>query len=342
MNQRQAVRCLALVGATGAVGQEVIKILQQRRFPADEVRFFASSRSAGEKLEFGDREIKVEALKKDCFRGVEVAIFTAGGAISREWGPQAVQSGALVIDNSSAFRQQPDVPLVVPEVNPHALRQRPARGLIANPNCSTIQMVVVLKPLLERAGLKRVVVSTYQSVSGAGRRAIDELGGQVAALFNGQDPLCEVFPHRIAFNCLPQIGDFLPEGDTQEERKIVEETRKILEQPQLGVSATTVRVPVFVCHSESVNIELERPLSADEARQLLEKAPGVRVVDIPEKRLYPMLLEATGLDEVLVGRIRRDPSVPHGLNCWIVADNLRKGAALNAVQIAELYLRAGW
>ncbi len=330
---------VAVVGATGLVGEEMVRVLEERRFPVARLLPLASERSVGKVIQFGGRTVDVQTLGPDAFKGVDVALFSAGGAVSREYGPIAADSGAVVIDNSSTFRMEADTPLVVPEVNPQALDALPRRRIIANPNCSTIQMVVVLKPIHDAAKIKRVVVSTYQSVSGAGKEAIDELTIQTQALLAGRDSESNVFPHRIAFNCLPQIDVFRPDGYTKEEHKMIWETCKIMEDPSIKVTATTVRVPVYYGHSESVNIETERPLSAETARTLLERAPGVAVVDDPAELLYPLASESAGRDEVFVGRLRGDPTVPHGLNCWIVSDNIRKGAATNAVQIAERLLQ---
>jgi len=327
---------VAVAGATGAVGEEMLSILEERRFPCDEVRCLASERSRGKRLEFRGEQLTVDVLGEDSFDGVDVALFSAGGARSLRFAPAAVRSGAVVVDNSSAFRMDPDTPLVVPEVNPHAIARH--RGIIANPNCSTIQMVVVLKPLHDVARILRIVVSTYQSVSGTGKRAMDELARQTTSLLNFQEIERKVYPHRIAFNCLPHIDEFLENGYTKEEMKMVNETRKIMEDDSIAITATTVRVPVFHSHSESVNIETERPLTAKQAREILAEAPGVAVVDNPAASEYPLAIHAAGRDEVFVGRIREDFSVAHGLNMWIVADNLRKGAALNAIQIAEMLL----
>jgi aspartate-semialdehyde dehydrogenase len=330
---------VAVVGATGAVGQEMVEVLEERKFPVKELRLFASERTAGDTLTFQDRSLTVKLLSKDAFTGVDIALFSAGEEVSREYAPVAVSAGAVVIDNSAEWRMNPDVPLVVPEVNPEAAFSH--HGIIANPNCSTIQMVVALKPLHDAARIKRIVVSSYQSVSGTGKEAMDELMDQSRALLSFQEAVAHVYPFQIAFNLLPQIGSFDPQGNSSEEMKLVNETRKIMEDDTIRISATTVRVPVFRAHSESVNIETERKLSANEARALLATAPGVMVFDDPQRKVYPMPLEVSGTDEVYVGRIREDASVESGLNLWIVADNLRKGAALNAVQIAEKLIRAG-
>ena len=330
---------VAVVGATGAVGQQMVACLEERNFPVSRLVPLASERSLGKKVTFLGKEIPVEVLNEDSFDGVEIALFSAGGGISKEYGPIAARAGAVVVDNSSAWRMDPEVPLVVPEVNPHDIGLYTKTGIIANPNCSTIQMVVALKPLHDAARIKRVVVSTYQAVSGTGQKAVDELAEQVRALLSCQPTKNKVYPHRIAFNCLPHIDVFLENGYTKEEMKMVNETQKIMGDDSIQVTATTVRVPVFYSHSEAVNIETERKLTPDEARQILAKAPGVKVVDNPAKNEYPMPLDAAGQDLTLVGRIREDFSIANGLNFWVVADNLRKGAATNAVQIAELLIR---
>ncbi|HEX2933549.1 MAG TPA: aspartate-semialdehyde dehydrogenase [Candidatus Binatia bacterium] len=330
---------VAVVGATGAVGEQMREVLEERAFPVDELRLLASERSAGQFLPFQNRQIRVEILGEDSFNGIDIGLFSAGSAVSAKYVPIAVRAGAVVVDNTSFFRMEPDVPLVVPEVNAKEIVKYTARGIIANPNCSTIQMVVALKPIHDVARIKRVVVSTYQSVSGAGRKAMEELSQQVAALFSGKEIEKEKFPHQIAFNCIPHIDAFTENGYTKEEMKMVNETRKILNEPALPVTATTVRVPVFCSHSESVNVETERKLTAKQAKALLREAPGIIVADEPESDVYPMALDAVGIDATLVGRIREDESVANGLNLWVVADNLRKGAALNAVQIAEILIR---
>ncbi len=325
---------VAVVGATGAVGNQMIACLEERDFPIKNLILLASSRSEGKELEFRGRGIPVQVLSPESFRGIDIALFSAGASVSKEYGPMAAQAGAVVVDNSSAFRMDPDIPLVVPEVNPHRIQDH--RGIIANPNCSTIQMVVVLKPLHDRAVIKRVVVSTYQAVSGTGHKAVVELREQTRALMNGARYEPKVYPYQIAFNVLPHIDVFLDNGYTKEEMKMVNETRKIMEDDSLRITATTVRVPVFYGHSESVNIETQRPIAPEEARDILSRAPGVRVVDDVSRLEYPLALDAAGQDETLVGRIRQDFSVDHGLALWIVADNVRKGAATNAVQIAEI------
>ncbi len=324
---------VAIAGATGAVGEEMRKILEERNFPVDELKLLASERSVGKKLTFKGIDIAVEKLSEDSFRGFDIALFSAGAERSREFAPLAVNSNCIVIDNSSAFRMEKDVPLVVPEVNPGDLKNH--KGIIANPNCSTIQMVVVLKPLYDRSPIKRLVISTYQSVSGAGRAAIEELREQSKAYLNGKDLEVKIYPHQIAFNLIPQIDVFLENNYTKEEMKMVNETRKILGDDEIKITATCVRVPVFISHAESVNVETEEKIGAKEAREILERAPGVKVVDSPKELLYPLPTLAARTDFCFVGRIREDESIENGLNLWIVADNLRKGAALNAVQIAE-------
>ena len=327
---------VAVVGATGAVGNEMIEMLEQRKFPVGNLVLLASERSAGTSLSYKGHDVTVQVLKENSFKGIDIGLFSAGGSVSRKFAPIAAASGCVVVDNTSAFRMDPDVPLVVPEVNAHAIAGYNKKGIIANPNCSTIQMVVVLKPLHDAAKIKRVVVSTYQAVSGTGKRAIAELESQVTAIYAAREVTHSVYPHQIAFNCLPHIDVFLENGYTKEEIKMANETVKIMEDPSIKVTATTVRVPVFYGHSESVNVEFERALTPDKARKILSKAPGVVVVDDPKKNLYPMAIYAAGKDETFVGRIRKDESIACGLNMWIVADNIRKGAALNAVQIAEI------
>ena len=328
---------VAVVGATGAVGGEMISILEERKFPVGKIRLLASERSLGETLEFRGRATNVELLTSDSFSGIDIALFSAGAARSREFAYSAVEAGAVVIDNSSAFRMEDDVPLVVPEVNPHTSQNH--HGIIANPNCSTIQMVVALHPLNVKAKIRRIVVATYQAVSGAGQKAIEELSGQVKNLLALKSVKAEIFPHRIAFNCLPHIDDFLDNGYTKEEMKMVNETRKIMGEPELLISPTAVRVPVFYGHGESINVEFEAPMSPEYARDILALSPGVAVVDNPSENSYPLAADCAGRDEVFVGRIRKDDSLKHGLNMWVVSDNIRKGGALNAVQIAELLLK---
>ncbi len=326
---------VAVCGASGAVGTEMVSILEERHFPVADLRLLASERSAGERMTFRGDDVQIEELNRNSFAGVDVALFSAGGDVSRDFAPTAVEAGAVVIDNTSAFRMDPEVPLVVPEVNPGDIAQFHQRGIIANPNCSTIQMVVVLKPIQDAAGIRRVVVSSYQSVSGAGRSGIRELERQSLSVFNLKEIVCARFPRQIAFNCIPHIAGFRKDGYSEEEHKMIDESRKILHLPDLKLTATCVRVPVFFGHCEAVNVETEKKLTADRARQLLSKAPGVRVVDDPEEELYPTSIDSVGIDETLVGRIREDLSVQNGLDLWVVADNIRKGAALNAVQIAE-------
>jgi len=330
---------VAVAGATGAVGREMLAILEQRDFAAREVIPLASSRSAGSTISFKGQDLVVRELKEDSFEGIDLALFSAGGGTSEKFAPCAARSGCVVVDNSSAWRMDDRCPLVVPEVNAHDLDWH--KGIIANPNCSTIQMVVALKPLHDAAGIKRVVVSTYQAVSGSGQKAINELEGQIRALMNMQEPTVAVYPHRIAFNCLPHIDVFLDNGYTKEEMKMVHETVKIMGDPGVKVTATTVRVPVFFGHSESVNIETEKKLTAMEARAILSQAPGVTVLDNPGEKIYPMPMDAAGEDDTFVGRIREDETIANGLNMWIVADNIRKGAALNTVQIAETLMQRG-
>ena len=330
---------VAVVGATGAVGRTMLKVLEDRDFPATEVIALASSRSAGNKVPFKDGELTVRELTPDSFKGVDLALFSAGGDRSLEFAPHAVAAGCVVVDNSSAWRMDKRCPLVVPEVNADDLSWH--NGIIANPNCSTIQMVMTLKPLHDAAGITRVVVSTYQAVSGTGQKAIDELDKQVRQMFNMQQPEVKVYPYQIAFNCLPQIDVFMPNAYTKEEMKMTEETVKIMGDESVKVTATCVRVPVFYGHSESVNIETQKKLGAKEARAILSRAPGIQVADNPEMKIYPMPIEAAGEYETFVGRIREDETIANGLNMWIVADNVLKGAALNTVQIAETLLDRG-
>jgi aspartate-semialdehyde dehydrogenase len=324
---------VAVVGATGAVGNEMIETLEQRDFPVEKLRLFASERSLGKTLPFRGSEIPVETIDENSFKGIDIALFSAGGDRSKQWAPVAAKSGCVVVDNSSAWRMDPEVPLVVPEVNPDDIKKH--KGIIANPNCSTIQMVVVLKPIHDAAKIKRVVVTTFQSVSGTGKKAMDELVEQTRDILNFKEPRCEVYPHQIAFNILPHIDAFLESGYTKEEMKMVNETKKILGDDSIKVTATTVRVPVLRCHSESLNIETEKKISPNETRAALAAAPGIVVFDAPDKNVYPLPVDVAGKDETYVGRVREDDSVDCGINLWIVADNLRKGAALNAVQIAE-------
>lgn len=325
---------IAIAGATGLVGSEMLSVIEQLKVPFREVRLLASKESVGEYYKVAGEEVTVEELREDSFQGVDVALFATSAELSERFVPIAVEAGALAIDNSSFFRTKPSIPLVVPEVNFHVVD--PSTRIIANPNCSTIQLVPILKKIHDAAGLERVVVSTYQSVSGAGKSALDELWDQSLAVFNQKEIVMESFPHQIAFNCIPQIDVFLEDGYTKEEHKIINESRKILELPDLRITATAVRVPVFHSHAESVNVETQRDLSPAQLVQLLDGAPGIEVR--AEDETYPMQLDAANTDEIFVGRIRRDDTVKHGLNLWIVADNVRKGAALNAVQILVKYL----
>lgn len=325
---------VAIMGATGVVGREMLKILEERNFPVSSLRLLASEKSIGLKLSFKGEDIPVELLTHDSFKDIDIVLSSPGASVSKIFSPSAVNAGAIVIDNSSAFRMEKDVPLVVPEVNPHRIKEH--KGIIANPNCSTIQMIVALKPIHDAVKIKRIIVSTYQSVSGAGKKAISALERETRDLLNGLSMGKPTLPYQIAFNLIPQIDIFLDNYYTKEEMKMVNETRKIMEVKDLRISATCVRVPVFISHSESVNIETEKKLSRDDAISILKKAPGVKVVDDITKNEYPLPIDAAGKDDVFVGRIREDESIPNGLNLWIVSDNLRKGAALNAVQIAEL------
>ncbi|MBI4963841.1 MAG: aspartate-semialdehyde dehydrogenase [Desulfomonile tiedjei] len=345
---------VAVVGATGAVGNTMARVLEKRAFPVSEIVLLASGRSAGKQLKFKGKEYPVQELNESSFKGVDIGLFSAGGSISAKFAPIAADSGCVVVDNTAHFRMDPDVPLVVPEVNPQAIAGYTKKGIIANPNCSTIQMVVALKPLHDAATIKRIVVSTYQSVSGTGKEAIEEMLVQSRQIANAtnwtredgldqlHDSLCnfqtmstEIYPHRIAFECLPHIDVFLENGYTKEEMKMVWETGKILD-PAIKVTATAVRVPIFFGHSESVNIETEKKITAQEARNVLSRAPGIRVVDDPQRNQYPLAALCAGEDDTLVGRIREDESIANGLNLWVVSDNILKGAALNAVHIAEI------
>lgn len=318
----------AIVGATGLVGRTFIKVLEERNLPISEIFFFASKRSAGQTIEFAGREYTIEELTPYSFdRGIDIALFSAGGGTSKEFAPYAVAAGSVVIDNSSAWRMNDDVPLVVPEVNPEDVRLH--NGIIANPNCSTIQAVVALKPLYDSYGIKRIVYSTYQSVSGAGKKGCDELRKSL----DGEAP--SLMPHPIAGNCIPHIDVFLENGYTKEEMKMIWETRKIMHAPELRITATTVRVPVFYNHSESINVELNKNFDINELRSLLASSPGIVIQDDPSNNIYPLARNAAGRDETFVGRLRRDESVENGLNMWVVSDNIRKGAATNAVQIAQ-------
>jgi aspartate-semialdehyde dehydrogenase len=330
---------VAMVGATGAVGETLLSILAERDFPVSELVPLASERSAGGQIEFGGKKITVQNLADFDFNGVDIAFFSAGGSVSREHAPRAAQAGAVVIDNTSEFRYQDDIPLVVSEVNPHAIADYTVRGIIANPNCSTMQMLVALAPIHRAVGIERINVATYQSVSGAGRSGMEELGRQTAALLNFQPAEPGKLPKQIAFNVIPHIDDFQPNGYTKEEMKMVWETRKILEDESIAVNPTAVRVPVFYGHAEAVHIETRDKITAEQARALLEQAPGLEVMDERKAGGYPTPVgDAAGKDAVFVGRIREDISHDHGLDLWIVADNIRKGAALNAVQIAELLI----
>ena len=328
---------VAIMGATGAVGSCFLSILAQRKFPIKSLRLLASDRSKGKKLKFGGKLYPVEVLGHDSFKGIDIVLSSAGASRSLEFLPSAVKAGAVCVDNTSAYRMKKDVPLVVPEVNAHRIKEH--KGIIANPNCSTIQMVVALYPIHKAARIKRIVVTTYQSVSGAGQKKVQELRDQSADFLAGKKIKPVEFPHPIAFNLIPQIDVFLDNGYTKEEIKMVNETRKIMEDDSIRVNATCVRVPVFYAHSESVNIETEKHISAGEVRELMSKAPGVILVDDPGKKSYPMPVYAEGRDETFVGRIREDDSVKNGISMWVVSDNIRKGAALNAIQIAELLIK---
>ena len=327
---------VAVVGATGVVGSTILEVMRERSFPADEVVPFASERSAGKTIQHGDQELTVQALSEDSIQNFDLALFSAGSGTSEEWAPRFASAGAVVVDNSSCWRMHENVPLVVSEVNPEALASHD--GIVANPNCTTMQMVVALKPIHDAVGIERIILSSYQSVSGTGKDAVDELNAQTKAIADGeQPPAASVYPHQIAYNVVPQVEKFKDGDDyTTEERKVMAETRKILGREDIGISATCVRVPVLVGHSESINIQTRDPLSPEECRELLASAPSVVVLDDPADGLYPLAIDVAGRDEVLVGRIRRDPSHERCLNLWVVGDNLRKGAATNAVQLAEL------
>ncbi|MEO2153233.1 MAG: aspartate-semialdehyde dehydrogenase [Aquificota bacterium] len=352
---------VAIVGVTGEVGKTFLKVLEERNFPVEELIPIASARSRGKKITFRGKEYTVRALEDfDSFKGIDIALFSAGGSTSKEWAPKFAADGAIVVDNSSAWRMEPDVPLVVPEVNPEDVKEH--KGIIANPNCSTIQMVVALKPIYDEAGIKNVIVSTYQAVSGAGAKAIadlirqtkawckaleerglgeEDLSPEILAEIQAELPPARKFPHQIAFNALPHIDRFFEDGYTREENKMLFETRKIMHDKNINVSATCVRVPVFYGHSESISIQTEKDITPERAREILSKAPGVVVVDNPAENEYPLPIYAAGKDEVFVGRIRKDRVFDPGLNMWVVADNIRKGAATNAVQIAELLIKYG-
>ncbi|EEP60534.1 aspartate-semialdehyde dehydrogenase [Sulfurihydrogenibium yellowstonense] len=328
---------VAILGATGAVGQTMIKVLEERNFPVNEIKFLASERSAGKEVEYYGMKYKVEAVCEEAFENVDIALFSAGGERSKKWAPIAASKGAVVIDNSSAFRMDPEVPLVVPEVNPEDVKWH--KGIIANPNCSTIQMVVALYPIHKVKKIKRIIVATYQAVSGAGATAIEDLELETKAVMEGKYFYPRALPHHIAFNVIPRIDNFEPNGYTKEELKMINETRKIMHEPDIKVSPTCVRVPVYVGHSEAVTIETQEPITAEEAREILKNAPGVVVEDDPFNNVYPTPIEVAGKDDVFVGRIRKDLGFENGLSMWIVGDNLRKGAATNAVQIAELLVK---
>ncbi|GJM15429.1 MAG: aspartate-semialdehyde dehydrogenase [Thermodesulfobacteriota bacterium] len=329
---------VAIAGATGAVGQEMIEILENRNFPVNELRLLASQRSVGKELEFKGEKIKIQKLDENSFKDIDIALFSAGGSRSREFAPIATKAGAIVVDNSSAFRMEEGVPLVVPEINPKAVAGYKNKGIVANPNCTTAVTVMALKPLHDLGNIKRVIASSYQAVSGAGAQAIEELKNQTIAWANSEEIQTETFPYQIAFNLLPQIDSFTDNGYTKEEMKLHNETRKILENDEIALTATTVRVPVFRAHSVSVNIETEKKISVEEAREAINNFPGVRVVDEPGELKYPMPIDVAGSDDCIVGRIREDYTVENGLSFWVVGDQLRKGAALNAVQIAELLI----
>ncbi|MDT8397846.1 MAG: aspartate-semialdehyde dehydrogenase [Pseudomonadales bacterium] len=331
---------VAVVGATGAVGRTMLRILEERKFPVDNLYLLASERSAGEQFRFNGKSVMVENLAEFDFNKAQIGLFSAGGSVSAVYAPIAGAAGCVVVDNTSHFRYEEDIPLVIPEVNPHAIAQYTRQNIIANPNCSTIQMLVALKPIRDAVGIKRINVATYQSVSGTGKKAIDELAGQTARLLNGLQPEITVYPKQIAFNVLPQIDVFMDNGYTKEEMKMVWETQKIFEDDSIMVNPTCVRVPVFYSHSEAVHIETRDKISVEDVRRLLKGAPGVKLLDKRENGGYPTAVgEGTDHDEVWVGRIRKDISHPHGINMWIVSDNLRKGAALNSVQIAEVLIK---
>ncbi len=332
------MKSVAIVGASGAVGEILVELLLERKFPVGSIKFLASPRSAGKSIKFGGETYAIEPLSPEAFEGVDIVLSSTPGSVSKEFSPIAARAGAIVVDNSSAFRMDPDVPLVVPEVNPKAVATH--KGIIANPNCSTIQMVVALKPLHDASRIKRVVVSTYQSVSGAGQKGMHELWSQTEAQVNGLEaPTPTKFAHPIAFNCVPHIDDFLPNGYTKEEMKMVHETRKIMGDDSIDVCPTCVRVPVLHSHSESILVELERPMTPEEAREIWSKAPGLSILDDPGRLVYPLPASVKGRDDVFVGRIRQDLHQPNALLFWCVGDNLRKGAALNAIQIAEELLK---
>lgn len=338
---------IAVVGATGAVGREMQELLKSRHFPISDAVFFSSPRSEGNEIKFQGKSYRCQVLKPGCFQGVQIVFFDASDAVSKEWVPQAADQGAWVIDNSATYRLNREVPLIVPEVNGQLLVEKfgaekpaqPQERIIAGPNCTTVALVAALKPIRDKWGLKRVVVSTYQSTSGAGTAAMDELKTQTGEVLSGRAPRASVFTHPIAFNCIPQIGGFREDGYTSEEFKLMEETRKILNLPHLKITATAVRVPTLACHGESVNIECEKPFELEQVRKAIASHAGLALQDEPSKSQYPMGINSVGKDPVAVGRIRRDDSVENGLNLWVVSDNLRKGAALNAIQIGELLVQ---
>ncbi len=324
-----------VAGATGAVGSQMLTCLEEQDFPVNNLKLLASSRSKGKKIEFKNETFIVEEMTKDSFKGYDIALFSAGGSTSLKFAPEAAKAGCVVVDNSSAWRMDPEIPLVVPEVNPDAIADYTNKGIIANPNCSTIQMVVALNPIYQNFGIKRLVISTYQAVSGSGIKAVNELREQTKAVMNGDAPVAKVYPHPIAFNVLPHIDSFLDSGYSKEEMKMVNETRKILGDNKIRITATTVRVPVYNSHSESVNIETDKHASCEQIRKILADAPGLKVLDDPENNVYPLALNAQGNDLTYVGRIRQDLSIENGIDVWIVADNIRKGAATNTVQIGK-------
>lgn len=328
---------VAVVGATGAVGEEMVRILEERSFPINHLSLLASHRSAGRKYYFKNEKIEVLELKDDSFQGIDIALFSGGDEVSKHYAPLAVQAGTVVIDNGKYYRMDPDVPLIIPEVNPEDIKKH--KGIIANPNCSTTQMVVALKPIYDAVGIKNVICATYQSVSGTGKEAIEELREQTRAFLEGDNIDIKVYPHQIAFNILPQIGSFDETGYSSEEIKMLDETRKILNDNNINVSATTVRVPVFRAHAEDIHIETKKEITPVLARELLDKFPGIKVIDQPDVGKYPLSLMAEGKDEVFVGRVRRDLVFNPGLAMWVVSDNLLKGAALNTIQIAELLIK---
>ncbi len=330
---------VAIVGATGAVGREMMDILEERNFPLGELRLLASERSAGKEIEFKGNKLTIQKLSHDCFEGIDIALFSAGSSRTKEYADDAVKAGAVVIDNSSAYRLDPEVPLIIPEINPGALNDHNKKGIIANPNCTTAVTIMALKPLHDLGKIKRVIATSFQAVSGAGAGGLRELEDQTRAWANSEEAVSDTFPHQIAFNVIPHIDVFQDNDYTKEEMKLHNETRKILDDDSINLTATTVRVPVFRAHSVSVNIETENKITASEARKALEDFPGVRVSDDPKKAVYPMPLDAAGRDDCIVGRIREDFTVENGLSFWVVGDQLRKGAALNAVQIAELFIK---